>query len=125
MIAHGAITSTREVYNELEGRGDELSDWCKANRSIFQTPTPPELEGVRKVFAIPHFQAIIRKKERLEGKPVADPFVVARAMLLEGGCVVTNEKHTPNAAKLPNVCETFKIECIDLEGFMERENWRF
>ena len=125
MVADGTITSTREVYNELEGRGDELSDWCKANRSVFQTPTPPELEAVRTVFGVPHFQAMIRKKERLEGKPVADPFVIARAMVIEDGCVVTNEKHAPHAAKVPNVCEHFEVDCINLEGFMERENWRF
>lgn len=125
MVMDGTITSTREVFNELEGRGDDLSDWCRANRSLFQTPTPSELEVVRKVFSVPHFQAMIRKKERLEGKPVADPFVIARAMVLEGGCVVTNEKHTPNAAKVPNVCEHFQVDCIDLEGFMEQAEWLF
>lgn len=44
---------------------------------------------------------------------------------LENGCVVTTEKHTPNAAKIPNVCEYFHVEWTDLEGFMESEQWRF
>lgn len=44
---------------------------------------------------------------------------------LENGCVVTTEKHTPNAAKIPNVCEYFQVEWTDLEGFMESEQWRF
>jgi len=36
---------------------------------------------------------MIRKQERLKGKPVADPFVIARAKI-SGACVVTQEKKT-------------------------------
>ena len=92
---------------------------------MFVTPTAAELEVVGDIFRVNHFQAMIRRKERLEGKPVADPFVIARAKCLENGSVVTTEKHTPHAAKIPNVCEHFEVEWTDLEGFMEREQWRF
>jgi len=68
---------------------------------------------------------MIRKKERLQGKLVAGPFVAARARCLEEGRVVTTESNYPNAAKIPNICRHFKIDCTDLEGFMEREDWRF
>nr|VFK40331.1 MAG: protein of unknown function (DUF4411) [Candidatus Kentron sp. SD]VFK45993.1 MAG: protein of unknown function (DUF4411) [Candidatus Kentron sp. SD] len=126
MIGERRIVSTPEVRRELEGHGDRLSNWCKENRKkVFVTPSAEELAIVRKIFEIEHFQAMIRKQERLQGKPVADPFVIARAKLLEDACVVTSEKMTPNAAKIPNVCEEFKVEWTDLEGFMERENWRF
>jgi len=64
------------------------------------------------------------KKERLQGNPVADPFVIAKAKVLNG-CVVTQEKYKENAAKIPNVCKHFEILCIDLEKFMENENWKF
>lgn len=148
MIAGGRITSTREVSNELAGhedraanqrrrnRGegsnatekqeDELARWCKENRvNVFVTPTPAELEVVRNIFSVHHFQAMIRKKQRLEGRPVADPFVIARAKCLENGCVVTTEKKKPDSAQIPNVCEYFGVDWTDLEGFMERERWRF
>lgn len=72
-----------------------------------------------------HFQALIRQKERLQGKPVADPFVIAKAWTMENGCVVTQEVKKPNAAKIPNVCEHFGIPCLNLEAFMENEKWRF
>ena len=68
---------------------------------------------------------MIRRKERLKERPVADPFVIARAKCLENGCVVTTEKHKPNSAQIPNVCEYFGVDWTDLEGFMEREQWRF
>lgn len=126
MIADDRITSTREVYRELEGHGDELSEWCKKHRDVFATPQAAELNVVRDIFAIPHFQALIRKKERLQGRPVADPFVIARAKCMEpNACVVTTEKLKPNSSHIPNVCAPFGVGCTDLEGFMERENWSF
>lgn len=42
-----------------------------------------------------------------------------------GGCVVTEEANTQNAAKIPNVCEHFGVDCTNVEGFMERESWTF
>lgn len=126
MVTEGRITSTREVFNELVSYGDDLAAWCKKNKQqVFITPSAEELEFVREIFAVRHFQTMIRKKERLQGGPVADPFVIARAHCLENGCVVTTEKHNPNAAKIPNVCQHFGVDCTNLEEFMERETWRF
>ncbi|NJL71635.1 MAG: DUF4411 family protein [Candidatus Competibacteraceae bacterium] len=125
MVKDGQITSTREVSKELDGQEDELSSWCKLNKHLFVMPSVAELAIVQDIFKVQHFQAIIRKNERLRGKPVADPFVIARAKCLGDACVVTDEKFSPNAAKLPNVCKHFQVDCTNLEGFMERENWRF
>ena len=119
------VTSTREVFNELEGHEDELATWCRSNKGVFVAPSSAELSVVREIFNVAHFQAMIRKREQLQGMPVADPFVIARANCLQGGCVVTSENHSPNAAKIPNVCEHLEVDCINLEGFMEREDWRF
>jgi len=116
------ITSTWEVFKELSGRKDALSDWCRTNQRIFVTPTVAELSAVREIFAAEYFQA---KGTPARLRPVADPFVVARARCLEEGCVVTTESNHSNAAKILNVCHHFKIDCTDLEGFMEREDWRF
>lgn len=98
--------------------------WAKDNRKLFEEPSTEEMEFVGKIFSIKHFQLLIRKKEILNGKPVADPFVVAKAKI-ENGIVITQEKLKENAAKIPNVCQHFKIEYMDLEGFMEREGWEF
>ncbi len=39
--------------------------------------------------------------------------------------VVTLERLKPNAVKIPNICEHFKIAYLDLERFMEKEGWVF
>jgi len=118
------IISVKEVSRELEGQEDLLSQWVKDNKSFFQLPAANEFLIVTGIFQIPHFQALIRKQERLLGKPVADPFVIAKAQSI-GGCVITTEKYKENAAQIPNVCERFNIPCMDLERFMKEENWTF
>ena len=125
VVKEGKIISVREVYySEISKRDDRLSQWAKDKQNLFQQSSPEELDFVVEIFKVPHFQSLIHKQERLLGKGVADPFVIARAKILNGW-VITQENKTPNAAKIPNVCEHFGIDCSNLEGFMERENWTF
>ena len=124
VVKESKIISVREVYNEIKGRGDRLSQWAKEKQNLFQESSPEEFAFVVEIFKVPHFQSLVRKKERLQGKPVADPFVIAKAKVLKG-CVITQESKKPNAAHIPNVCEYFSIDCLNLEGFMEREDWTF
>lgn len=125
LVSEGELISVREVFNEIGSREDSLAIWAKERRKeLFSNPTSEELQFVGEIFRVRHFQAMIRKQERLKGKPVADPFVIARAKIHDA-CVITQEKNTENAARIPNVCDYFGIPCINLEGFMEKENWIF
>ena len=125
LVSEDELISVREVYNEINSREDMLTSWAKKEKDkLFSQPTIEEFQFVREIFQVRHFQAMIRKKERLRGKPVADPFVIARAKVLD--CqVVTTELFKDNSAKIPNVCKHFSVECINLEGFMEQEGWTF
>ena len=114
MVAAGEVVSTREVYPELINGGKEhILKWAKANKDVFTTPSSIETAFVGKIFSVRHFQALIDQKSQLRGTPVADPFVIACAHAHKG-TVVTQEKLKPNAAKIPNVCDHFKVPCIDL-----------
>lgn len=55
---------------------------------------------------------------------MADPFVIASAYFRKG-CAVTEETYKPNAAKIPNICEHYEIDCISLEDLMKKESWVF
>ena len=125
LVSDGKIISVREVYNEIEAKEDALAYWAKEQKDkLFLPSTSKELQFVSEIFQISHFQAMIRKQERLQGKPVADPFVIARAKIQE--CqVVTTELFKDNAAGIHNVCEHFSIPHINLEGFMQQEGWVF
>ena len=125
LVSGGELISVREVFNEIGSREDSLGTWAKEQKNIlFLETTVEEFKFVAEIFKVRHFQAMIRKQERLKGKPVADPFVIARAKI-SGACVITQEKNIKNAARIPNVCDHFGIPCINLEGFMKEENWTF
>lgn len=135
MIQQETLTSTREVWNEVERQNisADVQAWAKSNKQIFTTPTSAELQFVAQIFQIQHFQSLIGEQQRLKGTPVADPFVIACARI-KHGTVVTEEgwdhsgltlspKH--NAAKIPNVCQHFSVSCTNLEGFMQQQGWAF
>lgn len=126
LVDDGLITSTREVYREIEDdRVKSLRDWAKDNHELFPTPTADEALFVSKIFSVRHFQQIVEQKKLLKGGKNADPFVIARAAVLEEGAVVTMENEPPNGAKIPNICRRFSIPCMSLETFMEHEDWKF
>jgi hypothetical protein len=126
LVSEERATSVREVLREIEkwSSGRRLVRWAKDHKEFFPPSSPDELTFVGQIFAVRHFQGLIRKRKILEGFPVADPFVIARAGITHG-VVVTQEQFKENAPQIPNVCQHFGIECVDLEGFMEREGWEF
>lgn len=120
----GLITSTREVRRELEKGSKETQNWVKDHLYLFPSPTRNEASFVSSIYEIRHFQQNIEKKKQLKGGEVADPFVVARAAVIEG-TVVTLEKGSAHGAKIPDICHKFDVKCLDLEGFMDKEKWSF
>lgn len=127
MVERGAIVSVREVFNELHTYNDAdfIQDWAKQNKALFAKPGNDELLIVQQILAIPHFQTLVGNKAILKGTPVADPFVVAAAKIKKPATVVTQETLKPNAAKIPNVCQHFRVPCVDLESFMAKQGWTF
>jgi len=125
-VAAGAIVSVKEALKEVEGLNtkEHLEAWTKVNAGLFRVPTPEEMMFVREIFLVRKFQEMIRKQQRLQGMPVADPFLIAAAKI-GNGCVVTEEKVRRNGAQIPNVCAHFDVECINFEGFLEQQGWSY
>lgn len=126
LLQEKRLLSTREVLNELQLREgqDLILKWADSNKHIFTVPTNEELQFVNRILSVPHFRSLISQESLLKGSPVADPFVIAAARV-KRGCVVTEEGRKINAAKIPNVCDHFRIECTNMEGLMKREGWSF
>lgn len=126
LVTDGRLLSVREVIREVQafGKEDRLALWVKDNSVLFQTPTDEEIAYVQAIFKNHHFQANIERIKLLEGGPVADPFLVAKAKALNG-TVVTQEEYKPNGVKIPNMCEFMNVRCTNLEGLMELEKWVF
>ncbi len=126
LVTEGIVVSVSEVFVELEGKVDRrhIQEWITTNRKIFLPPTPEESLFISEIFAVPHFQYLIKPKYLLTSTAIADPFVIASAKVKQG-CVVTEEEIKDNGAKIPNVCKHFGVECENLEGFLKRQNWQF
>lgn len=126
LAASGRLTSVSEVRKELDNRNTRthLGAWIRSHGKLFSTPSAAEMAFVAKIFAIKRFQALVKEKARLQGSPVADPFVIARAAE-GGGCVITEERASPNNIRIPTVCKHFGVQCDDVEGLMRREKWRY
>jgi Domain of unknown function (DUF4411) len=125
-ITAGQILSCKEVLNELGrlGHNEWIRTWAQAHKELFEPPTAEEGAFVAEIFKVPHFHQLVGKQPLLFGHPVADPFIIASAAA-RGGCVVTEEQLKPHAAKIPNVCDHFKVHCTNVEGFLKQNGWKF
>ena len=128
LVRYGRASSVEEARAELMGRpelGAAVQDLEQLNPDFFSVPTASEQQFMQRIFAVPHFRDLVGRQARLKGTPTADPYLIAKAGVRVGSCVVTEEVFRPNAARIPNVCCYFKIPCINLQQLMEREGWQF
>jgi hypothetical protein len=83
-----------------------------------------ELSFITQIYSVPHFRQNLDRKKLLQGGYFADPFIIAKAKIKDA-IVVTEEDQPPHGARIPNICEHFGITCVNLEGFLVIEDWRF
>lgn len=123
MLKEGEIISSIEVFRELEDYNDEfVAEWTKKNKKYFLKPSIEEQELAKEILA--KFPYLIKEDVILSGKPLADPFVIAQAKV--HNCILVHqEKFKPNAHKIPNVCEFYKVTEISLFDFFRLEKWKF
>jgi len=116
----------REVFNEIKEikRDDDLEHWAKDNRDCFHDPTRQELEFITEIYRVNHFRQNLEKKRYLHGGSFADPFIIAKASV-EGAIVVTQEQYKEGETKIPNICQHFSIQYLDLKGLLRQEKWVF
>lgn len=118
----GRIISSIEVKREIERKDDAISKLCKRINSIFYKPTIDEQYIVSDI--LKKYPKLIKDSSVMNGYPEADPFVIALAKNYNR-CLITTEKLKPHALKIPNVCQEFKVETLDLYDFLRREEWKF
>lgn len=125
-VTANEVCSVREVFNELIEHFDkkDLVIFTTQNEDFFSKPSAGELIFITQIYSVAHFQHNLENKKLLKGGAFADPFVIAKAKVSEA-TVVTEEDLKPNGAKVPNICQHFNIPVLNLEGFLEKENWSF
>ena len=126
LIQSRNIISVREVRFELtlKFNDDIISLLTQHNNEFFTNPHVDELSFIGQIYAINHFQQNLDKKKLLQGGYFADPFIIAKAKVTNG-TVITEEEKKEHAARIHNICDHFKIQCDNLQGFLTKENWKF
>lgn len=92
LSANGRLISVRECRKEIGnyGENDFIKEWAKNHSEIFLPASPVESSFIAQIFSIPHFSQLISEKAILQGKPVADPFLIASAKV-KNSILVTQE----------------------------------
>ena len=127
MLQAKRVISVREARLELEQRFERAviqEQFLAHNADFFENPDGAELSFITQIYSVPHFQQNLDRKKLLQGGPFADPFVIAKARVKQAA-VVTEEERREHGARIPNICEHFGIECVKLEGFLVKEDWKF
>lgn len=117
LIAAGVLFSCDAVYDELQAQADDLAEWAKARREIFEKPkddTFLEMQAVMLEF--PNFAA------QGGSTNAADPWLIAHARLANA-VIVTDERSAERQRptkppKLPNVCEHLGMQWMGPVDFL-------
>ena len=129
----GRLKTPREVERELEVGGDARHAWVRAQAGLVVEDTQELVDTSREV--VDRFRALANPEA---SRPVADSFVVALALTLERRrasstipeprpVVVAQERRTVGGSgqKIPDACDLYGIECLDLDGMIIAEGWSF
>ena len=119
LAAEGRLCSPDEVKREIEKKSDGLKGWVYDHKEMFVVPDLQVQTLVRNVLA-----EFPRLNMKLQGRNVADPFVVALAKQ-QNLVVITEESHggTRDRPRIPVVCNHYGVQCINLLMLIQGENW--
>ena len=116
----GIVFASEEVLKEIDKTDDELKVWVAERPFIFKALTEDVQREVSNILA-KHPRLVNSNKNR----SMADPWVVAHA-IVERATVVTEENTIKGKRpKIPEVCADMKIPCINILEFMERLKMEF
>jgi len=121
LISEGRLIAPREVFKELEKRDDELLKWTRKNKKMFKDLDPIQIREVQNI--LNGFPDLVDPNKTT---PDADPFVISLA-ITKGWSVVTSENpgNPGGRPKIPDVCEKYKVSCLQLIDFFRKEKWEF
>jgi len=127
LVAAGRLIAPREVLRELQRGDDEMHQWAKKHRAMFVDLDHDQQTLLKEILA-----AFPGWVDTATDRPVGDPMVIALARsrtLADADAprvVVSHELlGGRGATKIPNVCQQYGIQHMQLVDIFEREEWSF
>lgn len=114
----GVVASIDTVGDELKHGNDELAQWAKQHTALF---LPVSDDATQSAFAQVAAHVASQTHQMKPGAldeflSGADPWLIAKAMTLEGSVVVTHEQFNLQMRRkfsIPNVCQHFGVQWMD------------
>ena len=118
----GLLIAPNEVYNEIGREYDgDVQRWTRKNREMFIELDEDQIIVVKAIEK--EFKDFVDTEKTI---PDADPFLIALAKSRGNWTVVTQEKPSTNLIpKIPDVCKSIGIPCINLFDFFRNCNLKY
>ena len=110
------IFSCRAVFNEISHQRDDLFDWVKVRKQIFEQPSGDHTMQMQQVMH--HLSTFAAAG----GSPnEADPWVISHAMI--GDAIIVTDEESANTRstkppKLPNACDHLGVKWMAALDFL-------
>ena len=121
LIKQGDLRATEEVLIEIERKHDVILEWVHERQDLF-IPIDEKIQIIVRDILLNHKTLIDSRRNRSS----ADPFVIALAKT--SSSIVVTEEHATESNKrphIPDVCDDYSIEWINLMELVRRERWEF
>ena len=129
LIDSEMMISHIEVFNEITQKDDNLANWLKNHRKMFRDFSQKQSETVKDI--LNKYPSFVKKDSAFD----ADPWLVALAKEIQDDpqktlfnvkkLVVTEESLAGNKIKIPFVCKSFGVDCINRIEMFRQEGWKF
>lgn len=116
LVKEQVIVTCSEIESEI--KDDDLVDWLHNQQCYVLPITDVVQENVRKIVN-EHPELIDFSKCKSSG----DAFLIATAM--EYGLTVITEENKTSSKKIPSICKSYNIPCINIIDLCTKENWEF
>ena len=123
LIDEGRLVASIEVFEELARKDDEICAWAKDRKAALFREIDDDVQG-----AVVHVMARYPKLvDTGKGKSGGDPFVIAQAMAGDPVLTVVTQESGGSAdrPRIPYVCQSEGVPCIDLLAMIDAEDWTF
>lgn len=124
LAKEGKVFCTGEVKKEIEKMDDSLKEWIKDKAYLFKEPDEEVAKILKTIFQNKSNERLV---DSLRFRSMADPWVIAHA-IAEKAVVVTKEGFETSKTKrikIPNVCASMNVPCIDEFQFLQEIGIRF
>lgn len=143
LIAEKRLISAKKVFEDLKRylpnpkvKSDDLMEWVKKNESLFQDENNQDFVNALKIIVNQYGTSWVDPDSQ---KNQSDQYVIAQAISMNKKLkrtlnafdskteviVVTEESQNLERLKIPKICHTYDIRCVNLHQFFQEEGWKF